>query len=97
MIDKDKGSLNFIKKEPFTGSDTGMRFMLQNNGNDEILATIWPEPYSFYKTDSALKTSETFPLSTEGRDQAVDWLNSQRVSRAELWDSVYNKPLSTIM
>ncbi len=97
MIEKEKVSLNFIKKEPFTGSDTGMRYRLANNGNDEILATIWPEPYSFYSTDDALKTSEVFPLTEDGRDEAVDWLNSQHDIRGKLWNNVHDKPLSTIM
>ena len=77
MIEKEKVSIKFIKKEPFTGSDSGMRFRLANNGNDEILATVWPEPYSYYSTDDSLKTNKTFPLNEEGRDLAVNWLNEQ--------------------
>ncbi|MBR6238008.1 MAG: hypothetical protein IKQ83_03080 [Lachnospiraceae bacterium] len=78
MIEKEKVSLKFIKKEPFTGSDSGMRFRLANDGNDKILATVWPEPYSYYSTDDSLKTNKTFPLNEEGRDFAVNWLNEQR-------------------
>ncbi len=96
MIDPMTVSLNFIKREIFTGSDTGMRYQLQKAG-DEMLVTVWPEPYGFAKTDSALKTSETFPLSTEGRDEAVKWLNEQHELRKELWNSVHGKPLGTIM
>lgn len=96
MIDPNTVSLNFIKKEVFTGSDTGMRFRLEKKG-DEILAWVWPEPYNFFKTDSALKVSESFPLTIEGRDEAVAWMNEQRVVRAEIWDSVNGKPLGSIM
>jgi len=96
MIDTNKVSLNFIKKEVFTGSDSGMRYRLEKSG-DNILAFVWPEPYNFLKTDSMLKTSESFPLTKEGKEEAVNWLNEQRVKRAELWESVKDKPLLKIM
>lgn len=92
MIDPNTVSLNFIKKEVFTGSDSGMRFRLEKSG-DDMLVWAWPEPYNFFKTDNALKVSETFPLTIQGRDEAVAWLNEQRKLRAELWDSVNGKPL----
>lgn len=96
MIETSKVSLNFIKKETFTGSDSGMRYRLEKSGED-ILAWVWPEPYNFIKTDAALKTSETFPLTPEGKDEAVNWLNEQYELRRELWESVNGKPLTTIM
>jgi len=96
MIDSNKVSLNFIKKEVFTGSDNGMRYRLEKSG-DFILVWAWPEPYNFLKTEDALKVSETFPLTAEGKEEAVKWLNEQESIRAELWNSVNGKPLLTIM
>ena len=96
MIDPNTVSLNFIKKEIFTGSDAGMRYRLEKNG-DNMLVWAWPEPYNFIKTDDALKVSETFPLTIEGRDEAVEWLNNQRQLRSQLWESVNGKPLGSIM
>ena len=96
MIDPNTVSLNFIKKEIFTGSDSGMRYRLESRG-DEMLVWAWPEPYNFLKTDEALKVSETFPMTMEGRDEAVEWLNNQRQVRSQLWDSVAGKPLGSIM
>ncbi|MBQ0027245.1 MAG: GNAT family acetyltransferase [Lachnospiraceae bacterium] len=96
MIDPNTVSLNFIKKEIFTGSDSGMRYRLESIG-DEMLVWAWPEPYNFLKTDEALKVSETFPMTIEGRDEAVEWLNNQRQVRSQLWDSVAGKPLGSIM
>lgn len=96
MIETNKVSLNFIKKEVFTGSDQGMRYRLEKSG-DNILVWAWPEPYNFLKTDASLKVSETFPLTMEGKDEAVAWLNEQLERRAELWESVNGKPLGTIM
>ncbi len=96
MIESNKISLNFIKKEVVTGSDSGMRFRLEKAG-DDILVWAWPEPYCFSKTQNELKVSETFPLTPDGKEEAVNWLNEQLIVRAKIWESVYNKPLGTIM
>lgn len=96
MIDTNKVALEFIKKEVFTGSDEGMRYRLEKIG-DEIVVNIWPEPYSFLKTDSSLKTSESFTFSPEGKEEAIVWLNNQKEVRKDLWQSVHNQPLGTIM
>ncbi len=100
MIDTNKVSFNFIKKEPFTGSDSGMRYRLEKHSEGEedyILVHVWPEPYNFVSTEDALKTSETFPLTPEGKEEAVDWLNFMLESKAELWNRVKDKPLLSIM
>ena len=100
MIDTNKVSFNFIKKEPFTGSDSGMRYRLEKYSEGEqdyILANVWPEPYNFISTEAALKTSETFPLTPEGKEEAVNWLNSMLETKAELWNRVKDKPLLSIM
>ena len=96
MIDTNRVSFDFIKKEVFTGSDEGMRYRLEKSG-DNIIARVWPEPYSYIKTDDALKVSETFPLTRDGKEEAVNWLNEQKEVRRELWASVHNQPLGTIM
>ncbi|MBP9996200.1 MAG: GNAT family acetyltransferase [Lachnospiraceae bacterium] len=96
MIDSATVSLNFIKKEVFTGSYSGMRYRLEKC-NDNIKAWVWPEPYNFIKTEESLKTSEEFPLTMEGKEEAVAWLNEQYVAREKLWSSVNGKPLLTIM
>lgn len=96
MIETAKVSLNFIKKEVFTGSEEGMRYRLEKQG-DDLVAHVWPEPYNFLKTDDALKTSERFPLTPEGKEEAVKWLNEQKETRAHLWEQVNGKPLGEIM
>ena len=35
MIDTNKVSFNFIKKEPFTGSDSGMRYRLEKHSEEK--------------------------------------------------------------
>ncbi len=40
-------------------------------------AVIWPEPFSFEKTEDEKKHGRDFPLSEEGLWEAVDWLNEE--------------------
>lgn len=81
---KSSISLNFIKKEPMSGSYKGMRYVLRKAG-DDIEACIWPEPYNFLKTAEELKQYKHFALTAEGKDEAVDWLNEQVDAQKDLW------------
>lgn len=93
MIDSATVNVNFIKKEAFTGSDTGMRYRLEK-ADEEILATVWPEPFNFVTTDDSLKTSARFPLSVEGKDEAVKWLNEMHEANIAQYTEAMNKPLT---
>ena len=59
MVTQEQIHLNYIKKEPQTGSDTGMRYRLSKGKNDDgdcIDAAVWPEPFCFVKTPEDKKT-----------------------------------------
>ncbi len=84
-IENSSISLNFIKKEPMSGSYKGMRYLLRKSG-DDIEVCIWPEPYNFLKTAEELKQYNRFPLTAEGKDEAVAWLNKQVEDQHELWE-----------
>ena len=43
-----------------------------------LCAYAWPEPLCFAKTDPSLIVSCDFPLTQEGKLQAVEWLEKQR-------------------
>jgi hypothetical protein len=79
MISRDEFlSLNFVKKEDFTGSHKGMRFMLhQETVEDEkkLKVYIWSEPFGFEATPDEQKISELFEFSEEGLSKAIDWMN----------------------
>lgn len=81
MIEKDKFHvLNYVKKEDYTGSMEGMRYMLRKtaaDGEPRLEAIIWPEPYNYIKTPEAKKQRMEFPLSEEGLAEAVDWMNER--------------------
>ena len=71
-------SLNFYNYgNPFTGSYQGMRDEEGNILKEEgLLAVIWPEPFAYEKTQDALKTTQLFPFSEEGKAQVIEWLNA---------------------
>lgn len=71
-------SLNFVKKEDFTGSHKGMRFMLHQEEVEEekkLKVYIWSEPFCFEATPDEEKRSELFAFSEEGLSEAIDWMN----------------------
>lgn len=73
-------SLNFVKKEDFTGSYQGMRFMLHQETVEEekkLKVYIWSEPLCFDATPDEEKLSELFAFSEEGLAQAIDWMNER--------------------
>ena len=80
-------NMNFYKKEKFTGSYKGMRYLVKKEKddaeNDIFRATVWPGPYNFATTPDDQKLSTAFPFTEEGKQQAVDWMNKQWSSRKE--------------
>lgn len=89
MIDKEKFHVfNYIKKEEYTASMDGMRYMLkkkETEGESRLEAVIWPEPYCYAKTEEEKKQRKEFPFSPEGVEQAADWLNEQYKTRISFW------------
>lgn len=89
MIDKETfHPLNYIKKEEYSGSMDGMRYMLKRvkSGDEDLIrVTIWPEPYGINKTPEEEKQSTDVPLSAEGVEQAAYWLNEQYEVQKERW------------
>lgn len=96
MIDKENfHPLNYIKKEEYTGSMDGMRYMLKKEKageQDVIRVTIWPEPFGIAKTPDDQKQSIDVPLTKEGVDMAADWLNEQYEEQKERWKESLRKP-----
>lgn len=73
-------SLNFVKKEDFTGSHKGMRFMLRQETIEEekkLRVYLWREPLGFEATPEEQKISGLFAFSEEGLDEAIDWMNDR--------------------
>ncbi|MCR5210447.1 MAG: hypothetical protein K6C99_09580 [Lachnospiraceae bacterium] len=88
MIDfKDnlyKVTLDYIKKEKYSGSCDGKRFMITmkvEKGPDDtetklINVCMWPEPYSLAKTDDDKKSNVTFPFDNDGLAEAWKFIET---------------------
>ena len=96
MLDKETfRPLNFIKKEEYSGSMEGMRYLLKkvkSGGEDVIRVTIWPEPFNMFRTPENLKESIEVPLTTEGVERAVDWINERYETEKDKWQESIHKP-----
>lgn len=70
MIDKETfHPLNYIKKEEYSGSMDGMRYMLKKakSGEEDVIRVIiWPEPLNMLRTPEHLRESVDVPLTPEG-------------------------------
>ena len=90
MIDKKNFHyFNYIKKEEFSGSIEGMRYMLKkvHAGDEEKLqVTIWQGPLNYIKTPEEKKKVTELPFSAEGVEMAADWLNEQYEADKTEWE-----------
>ena len=87
MIEKEKFNvLNYVKKEEYTGSMDGMRYMLKAISKEDMEVIIWPEPYAYAYTPEEMKIRKQFELSKDGVSQACDYLNEQYLAQKQLWD-----------
>lgn len=68
-------SVNFLKKENYTGSHAGTRYYLSGS-DDQIKVCIYPEPWCFEATPEEDKTWKEFPFTPEGLKEAIDWINN---------------------
>ncbi|MDE7323751.1 MAG: hypothetical protein K2N73_13740 [Lachnospiraceae bacterium] len=84
-------SLNFVKKEDFTGSHKGIRFMLHMETLEQekkLKVYLWSEPFGFEATPDDEKISELFAFNEGGLEEAIDWIN-------ENYESVKDKKQPT--
>ncbi len=101
ITNEDILNMNFYKKERFTGSYRGMRYLIRKDsvredaadasGNvpqrDVFRATLWRGPYNYDTTPEEEKTTCCFPFTPEGKQQVVDWLNAPWESRRGEWEA----------
>ncbi|MCH5259342.1 MAG: hypothetical protein J1F18_06280 [Lachnospiraceae bacterium] len=96
MLDKETfHPLNYIKKEEYSGSMDGMRYLLKrvkSGGEDVIRVTVWPEPLNLLRTAENLKESIEVPMTEEGVEQAADWINERYETDKDKWQESLHKP-----
>ena len=91
MIDrKDILTLDYYKKERFTGSCQGMRYLIERakEGDlEQFVVYIWPGPYAFSATKEEKKV-KTFPFIKESLDQIVEYLNKVYNDGVGMWNGI---------
>lgn len=75
MIEANRISLQYIKKVEYTGGYKGMRYMMKNGGDGMMEVFVWPEPLCYSKAEKETMIKKQFPLTEEGKEEAVNWLN----------------------
>lgn len=71
--------LYFQNGNEYTGSSSAksgneLRFKLKPE-EDKLVAEVWPGPFCYEKSEITGRAE--FPLTEEGRAQALEWLNRQ--------------------
>ena len=87
--------LFFQNKNPYSASQAEMRYRAvpgkrsAPEGGEEAVLTvdIWPGPWTIDCTDPALRAQRVFPLTEEGRAQALEWIRQTYHSAPERWQS----------
>ena len=96
MLDKETfHPLNYIKKEEYSGSMDGMRYLLKRakSGEEDVIrVTVWPEPLNLLRTADHLKESIEVPMTEEGVEQAADWINERYETEKDKWQESLHKP-----
>lgn len=83
-------AFNFYKKEKFTGSYCGMRYLIQKcqkNDSDVFSVITWPGPYNFASTAEELRVEKLFPFTEEALNDITDYLNCTYEAEKENWPS----------
>lgn len=99
MIDKKLIPVAGLKKEPFSGSHNGMRYLFQGDeGKNSTTFTVYvyPEPWCFEQTPKEQIQSSVFPLTDEGMDQAIEWLWGKFEEEKDLWLNASKEMMHTV-
>lgn len=89
-------SQKFLKKEPFSGSYGGMRFLFKAAG-DSIEVCVYPEPFCIEMTPEDQIIKREFPSSPEGIEEATDWLNQTYEADQKRWSEADSSKMTCIL
>ncbi len=75
------------RKEPLR--DEAGEVLLDAKGNEKttpvLEVTIWPDPWALNRTDPALRTTTTYPMTEEGRTAALAWIAERYEAEFDRW------------
>lgn len=81
--------MEYLKKTEFTGCHQGMRYRLEGiadaEGKKALRCTVWPEPFSFFKTPEEKKEAAAFPFGEDGVEEAISWMNGRLSQEPDKW------------
>ncbi len=71
-----------------------MRFLLEKkkyeeDGREVITACVWPEPFAFDHTEEEKKEYQEFPLTEEGLNEAVAWIENRHIEYCKGFNNGY--------
>lgn len=81
-------AFNFYKKEKFTGSYLGMRYLIQKASEEEqdvFSVVTWPGPYNFESTPEEQKAVKSFPFEPEALEEIAEYLNGVYEANKDNW------------
>lgn len=90
----------YKKKAVLKASFEGMRYQVQRIEQDEeeaLLATVWPEPFCFEKTPEDKKDAKRFSYSEEGLDEVYQWLCEKYEQEKERWEHARDFPMDGVL
>ena len=86
-------SIEYLKKNEFTGCHQGMRYRLEKLEEEDgkkLKVTVWPEPFNFQKTPAEQKISDIFSFDEDGLTDGVAWMNDQYFEQKDRWTESLN-------
>jgi len=96
MLETAGLSTKFLKKESYSGSYNGMRYMIQKSENG-ITAYIYSEPWSFEMTPEEERLSKEFAFSDEGVNDVIRWLNETHEAHRKFWDNASKNKMANML
>ena len=81
----------YANKAVLAASYNGMRYRVErgeNEGEEVLLATVWPEPYCYERTPEEKKERQFFVFTDAGLDEAYEWICGRYTERENEWNKV---------
>ncbi len=89
-------SVKFLKKEAYAGSHNGMRYTIKTNG-EGITTYVYPEPWGLDATPAEDITQKDFPFSSDGVNEALEWLSSLYEEKREFWEKADKDKMAKLL
>lgn len=96
MLETSGLSTKFLKRESYSGSYNGMRYLIKK-GDEGITAYIYSEPWSFEMTPEEERISKEFDFSDEGVQEVIAWLNDMHDSHRKFWDHASKSKMANML